>query len=65
MIQEIGLDVDNLSEDSMRTIFCVVVLVCAGKLSGSAPGPDSDTAPKILALARAWTQAVESGDTKA
>jgi hypothetical protein len=23
MIQEIGLDVDNLSEDSMRAIFCV------------------------------------------
>ena len=38
MIQEIGLDVDNLSEDSMTTIFCVVVLVCSSKLSGSAPG---------------------------
>jgi hypothetical protein len=50
----------------MRTIFCVVRLVCADKLAESAQGPsDSDTASKILARQSARNQAVETGDTKA
>jgi ketosteroid isomerase-like protein len=50
----------------MRAIFCVVLLVCAGKLTVFAQGiSEADTASKILALESAWNQAVETRDTKA
>ena len=53
-MQEIGLDVDNLSEGSPEDdILRRGVRLCRWALRVCAGHPDSDTAPKILALERA------------